>query len=133
MQKGAQPVSFPQPVNEQGKFTSQHGKAPLSHCMVWKGCQKQTKRFGSPLRDTHMLLREQKQVPGWPEMKGFPFSAGAKVDGIAFISGNQGWKMCRWSMYDSLNYFCKCSIVRMFYQLGRSYPWYCLKHSLRQR
>ncbi|CAJ1350513.1 unnamed protein product, partial [Effrenium voratum] len=33
------------------------------------------------------------KVPGWPEMKGFPFSAGAKVDGIAFISGNQGVDM----------------------------------------
>ena len=31
------------------------------------------------------------RVPGWPET-GLPFSAGAKVHRIAFISGNQGQK-----------------------------------------
>jgi len=33
------------------------------------------------------------KVPGWPEMKGFPFSAAVKAGGIAYISGNQGVDM----------------------------------------
>ncbi|CAE7478219.1 Rida [Symbiodinium natans] len=33
------------------------------------------------------------KVPGWPEMAGFPFSAAATIDNLAFISGNQGVDM----------------------------------------
>lgn len=33
------------------------------------------------------------KVPGWPKMKGFPFSAAATIDNLAFISGNQGVDM----------------------------------------
>ncbi|CAE7607007.1 unnamed protein product [Symbiodinium sp. CCMP2592] len=33
------------------------------------------------------------KVPGWPQMTGFPFSAAATIDNLAFISGNQGVDM----------------------------------------
>lgn len=33
------------------------------------------------------------KVSGWPDMPGFPFSAGVTADGMAYISGNQGADM----------------------------------------
>eukprot|EP00929_Paragymnodinium_shiwhaense_P011930 TRINITY_DN11833_c0_g2_i3.p1 TRINITY_DN11833_c0_g2~~TRINITY_DN11833_c0_g2_i3.p1 ORF type:complete len:373 (+),score=104.74 TRINITY_DN11833_c0_g2_i3:55-1173(+) len=39
------------------------------------------------------LERKIVKVPGWPDIPGFPFSAGATANNVAYISGNQGLDM----------------------------------------